>query len=98
MKYWRRGPAVRPQFSVIDTVIAVTTGVPAGCAWLSIDDATRQPVEIAPEGESVSSTTSETQVPMPKILFYNSLLPGMLNGEDEVVVIGGVYEVTIGTL
>ena len=40
----------------------------------------------------------ETQVPMPKILFYNSLLPGMLKGEDECVVIGGVYEVTIGTL
>ncbi len=40
----------------------------------------------------------ETQVPMPKILFYNSLLPGMLKGEDECVVIGGVYEVAIGTL
>jgi NAD+--dinitrogen-reductase ADP-D-ribosyltransferase len=38
------------------------------------------------------------EVPIPKILFYNSLLPGMLKGEDEVVVIGGVYEVAIGTL
>jgi hypothetical protein len=37
------------------------------------------------------------QVPLPKILFYNSLLPGMLKGEDEFVVIGGVYEVAIST-
>ena len=39
----------------------------------------------------------EAQVPLPKIFFYNSLLPGMLKGEDEVVVIGGVYEVAIQT-
>lgn len=37
------------------------------------------------------------QVPLPKVLFYNRLLPGMLKGEDELVVIGGVYEVRIGT-
>jgi len=37
------------------------------------------------------------RVPLPKILFYNSLLPGMLKGEDEFVVIGGVYEVEINT-
>ena len=36
-------------------------------------------------------------VPLPKVLFYNKLLPGMLKGEDELVVIGGVYEVRIGT-
>ncbi len=36
-------------------------------------------------------------MPLPKIFFYNSLLPGMLKGEDEVVVIGGVYEVVIST-
>lgn len=34
-----------------------------------------------------------TQVPLPKIFFYNRMLPGMLKGEDEYVVIGGVYEV-----
>jgi NAD+--dinitrogen-reductase ADP-D-ribosyltransferase len=38
------------------------------------------------------------EVPLPKVLFYNRLLPGMLKGEDEVVVIGGVYEVQIGAL
>jgi len=32
------------------------------------------------------------------VFFYNRLLPGMLKGEDEVVVIGGVYEVAIATL
>lgn len=40
----------------------------------------------------------ETEVPLPKVFFYNRLLPGMLKGEDEYVVIGGVYEVGIATL
>jgi NAD+--dinitrogen-reductase ADP-D-ribosyltransferase len=39
----------------------------------------------------------ETTVPLPKIFFYNRLLPGMLKGEDEMVVIGGAYEVSIST-
>ena len=38
------------------------------------------------------------RVPLAKVFFYNSLLPGMLKGEDEVVVIGGAYEVDIDTL
>jgi NAD+--dinitrogen-reductase ADP-D-ribosyltransferase len=33
------------------------------------------------------------QVPLAKIMFYNRMLPGFLKGEDEYVVIGGVYEV-----
>ena len=33
------------------------------------------------------------QVPLAKIFFYNRMLRGMLKGEDEYVVIGGVYEV-----
>ncbi|MCC7219539.1 MAG: NAD(+)--dinitrogen-reductase ADP-D-ribosyltransferase, partial [Candidatus Contendobacter sp.] len=33
------------------------------------------------------------QVPISKIFFYNRALPGMLKGEDEYVVIGGIYEV-----
>jgi NAD+---dinitrogen-reductase ADP-D-ribosyltransferase len=37
-------------------------------------------------------------VPLPKVFFYNRLLPGMLKGEDEFVVIGGVYGVRIATL
>lgn len=40
----------------------------------------------------------EAQVPLPKVFFYNSLLPGMLKGEDECVVIGGVYEVAMSCL
>jgi NAD+--dinitrogen-reductase ADP-D-ribosyltransferase len=40
----------------------------------------------------------EAAVPFPKIFFHNQLLPGMLKGEDELVVIGGVYEVSISTL
>jgi len=32
------------------------------------------------------------------MFFFNGLLPGMLKGEDEWVVIGGVYEVGISCL
>jgi NAD+--dinitrogen-reductase ADP-D-ribosyltransferase len=32
-------------------------------------------------------------VPVSKVFFYNRVLPGMLKGEDEYVVIGGIYEV-----
>ncbi len=39
----------------------------------------------------------EVAVPLPKIFFFNRLLPGMLKGEDEFVVIGGLYEVRIAT-
>jgi len=39
-----------------------------------------------------------TEVPLPKIFFYNRLLPGMLKGEDEYVIIGGVYEVSISSI
>jgi NAD+--dinitrogen-reductase ADP-D-ribosyltransferase len=33
------------------------------------------------------------QVPLSKVFFYNRMLPGMLKGEEEYVVIGGIYEV-----
>lgn len=33
------------------------------------------------------------RVPVSKVFFYNRVLPGMLKGEDEYVVIGGIYEV-----
>ncbi len=39
----------------------------------------------------------EVAVPLPKVFFFNRLLPGMLKGEDEFVVIGGLYEVRITT-
>jgi NAD+--dinitrogen-reductase ADP-D-ribosyltransferase len=35
------------------------------------------------------------RVPLAKVAFYSRLLPGMLKGEDEYTVIGGVYEVSI---
>ncbi len=31
-------------------------------------------------------------VPLPKVLFYPRLLPGVLSGEDEYIVIGGLYQ------
>ncbi|MBF0181232.1 MAG: NAD(+)--dinitrogen-reductase ADP-D-ribosyltransferase [Magnetococcales bacterium] len=36
----------------------------------------------------------ETEVPLVKIFFFNALLPGILKGEEEHLVIGGLYEVT----
>ena len=35
----------------------------------------------------------KARVPLAKIFFYNKMLPGLLKGEDEYLVIGGVYEV-----
>lgn len=37
----------------------------------------------------------EVKVPRQKIMFYSNLLPGMFSGEEEVIVIGGVYKVNI---
>jgi NAD+--dinitrogen-reductase ADP-D-ribosyltransferase len=34
-------------------------------------------------------------VPLPKLAFFSQLLPGMLRGEDEYVVIGGLYRVRL---
>jgi len=39
----------------------------------------------------------EVRVPLPKIFFFHRLLPGVLKGEDEFVVVGGVYEVGYST-
>ncbi|HZW25365.1 MAG TPA: NAD(+)--dinitrogen-reductase ADP-D-ribosyltransferase [Gallionella sp.] len=35
------------------------------------------------------------EVPLAKIAYYTKLLPGMLKGEEEYAVIGGMYEITI---
>ena len=35
------------------------------------------------------------QVPWQKILFYSNLLPGVLEGENEHLVVGGVYDITV---
>jgi NAD+--dinitrogen-reductase ADP-D-ribosyltransferase len=40
----------------------------------------------------------EADVPAAKVFFHCDLLPGVLNGEGEHLVIGGAYEVTIRTL
>ena len=39
----------------------------------------------------------DVQVPLPKIFFYHRLLPGVLKGEDEFMVVGGVYEIGSST-
>jgi len=45
-------------------------------------------------GDSILSV----DVPLAKLAFFSHLLPGMLKGEDEVVVIGGLYRVRLATL
>ena len=40
----------------------------------------------------------EAEVPTPKIFFHCDLLPGVLKGEDEYLVVGGAYEVVMHTL
>jgi NAD+--dinitrogen-reductase ADP-D-ribosyltransferase len=37
------------------------------------------------------------RVPLAKIFCFNTLVPAMLQGEDEYTVIGGLYEVTVTT-
>lgn len=39
-----------------------------------------------------------TQVPLSKLFFYCGLLPGILRGEDEFLVIGGAYRVEMGVM
>lgn len=39
-----------------------------------------------------------TRVPVEKVFFSHALIPGVLKGEEEYLVIGGVYDVTLGTL
>lgn len=36
------------------------------------------------------------RVPVSKVAFHSKLLPGMLKGEDEYTVVGGLYEVSVG--
>lgn len=45
-------------------------------------------------GDSVLSV----DVPLPKLAFYSQLLPGMLKGEGEYVVIGGLYRVRLAAV
>jgi len=37
----------------------------------------------------------QAETPLAKVFFFNRLLPGMLKGEDEFVVLGGLYEVAV---
>lgn len=43
--------------------------------------------------DEFGDTILEVRVPLPKVFFFHRLLPGRLKGEDEYVVIGGVYQV-----
>ncbi len=43
--------------------------------------------------DEFGDTVLEARVPLAKVFFHHRLLPSQLKGEDEFVVIGGVYEV-----
>ncbi|MBF0099057.1 MAG: NAD(+)--dinitrogen-reductase ADP-D-ribosyltransferase [Magnetococcales bacterium] len=43
--------------------------------------------------EEFGDAILQVEVPLSKIFFFNSLLPGILKGEEEYMVIGGLYEV-----
>lgn len=38
------------------------------------------------------------RIPLAKVFFYSGLLPGRMRGENEYIVLGGVYEVAIATM
>jgi NAD+--dinitrogen-reductase ADP-D-ribosyltransferase len=40
----------------------------------------------------------ETEIPLVKLLYFPELIPGTLKGENEYLVIGGVYQVTLSFL
>lgn len=40
----------------------------------------------------------QARVPLTKVFFFSELLPEMMKGEEEYMVIGGVYEVRLGTV
>jgi NAD+--dinitrogen-reductase ADP-D-ribosyltransferase len=45
--------------------------------------------------EEFGSQILEVEVPRSKVFFHNRLIPKMLTGEDELMVIGGLYEVCV---
>ncbi len=48
--------------------------------------------------DEFGDTIMQVRVPLPKVFFYRLRLPGLLKGEDECMVIGGVYEVGYTTI
>ncbi|MBF0346209.1 MAG: NAD(+)--dinitrogen-reductase ADP-D-ribosyltransferase [Magnetococcales bacterium] len=53
--------------------------------------------EFRERADEFGDTIMEVQVPLAKIVFYHGLLPGAFKGEGEVMVIGGLYDVSLTT-
>ena len=47
--------------------------------------------------DEFGDTTIEVKVPIFKVFYYSGLLPGILQGEDENIIIGGNYKVKISS-
>ena len=47
------------------------------------------------KADAFGDVTIEVAVPLSKIFFYSGLLPGIMHGEDEYIVIGGMYKIEI---
>lgn len=48
--------------------------------------------------DEFGDTVIAVEIPTAKVFYYSGLLPGRLAGEDEYIVIGGLYELTSPTL
>ncbi len=47
------------------------------------------------QSDSFGDYIVRAQVPVPKLVYFPGLLPGVLKGEDEYLVLGGVYDVEL---
>lgn len=45
--------------------------------------------------DEFADVTIEVQIPLSKVFYYSGLLPGLLHGEDEYIVIGGMVKVKV---
>ncbi len=57
--------------------------------------------DIAESGERAREFGDDllaVDVPLPKLAFFSHLLPGLLRGEDEYVVVGGLYRLRLARL
>lgn len=78
----------------------------AGCELMTVGGEAREVVLLnnlnafsgtRERADEFGDSILETRVPLAKILFFSGLLPGMFQGEDEYLVIGGLYEVMVTT-
>ena len=75
---------------------------PSDDRWSCADEVAIIPQHFVPSLCSVTERADafgtqmmEAEVPRAKVFFYNRLIPKMVTGEDEYIVIGGLHEVSL---